>query len=561
MDNKREVNELIETMMSQAKTVMNETVVPVEERIQRAADIYRQAETQAKDCHLDDKFLESLLSDSATFFKDYGLMKEALPRYQHLIALCESLYGPDHPMTASAYKDIGEVYMNLSDIPAALNYENKALNIRKKVFGEKNAETAGSLNDTGLVYYYQEDYDKAFELFSKAKAIREELLGDSHPDMAESYAQMGLISLELEGANEALEYYFKALEIYRRTLGEMHCKTAFAYKLIGYCYYHLGNYSNALDYCSKAVAIDEEVLGTNHPESVMAYYYLGLIHNSIGGRSKAMEYITKVIEINEKIIGKGNSISIAAYEELGWLKECMDEHQEALHCCEKSIEMAENTYGLVHFLTAESYRSVAWWYCYMFDEKTKGLEYYTRALEILKECPQTKKVVEKIKSIEDDLDSLEDKGEEKKGTRDLFLETLTKIGCQYEIGEGDDDRIFFGYQGEYFFVNAKNDWQYIQIWDTNWWHVELYDIDELARLKKAINRSNLNNSVVTVYTIDEEGKNVDVHCKSTILFVQQIPELENYLRLELGEFFRAHQFVGNEMAKLREQEGSNQISN
>lgn len=299
-------------------------------------------------------------------------------------------------------------------------------------------------------------------------------------------------------------------------------------------------------------------MGTNHPESVLAYYNLGLIHDKIGGESKALEYITKVIDTNEKIIGKGNNISIAAYEELGWLKELMDEHQEALHCCEKSIEMAENTYGLVHFRTAEAYRSIAWWYCYMFDEKTKGLEYYTKALEILKECPQAKNVVEKIKSIEDDLACLEDKGEEKKGTRDLFLETLTKIGCQYEIGEGDDDRIYFAYQGEHFFVNAHNDWRYIQIWDTHWGHVELYDVDEFARLKKAINRSNLNNSVVTVYTIDEEGKNVDVHCKSIILFVSEIPELENYLRLELGEFFRAHQFVGNEMAKLREQEANNE---
>ena len=558
-DNKRSIFEQIEALQSQAKTVMNDTVVSIDERIQKAADIYRQAESMAEDCHLDDRYLESLLFDSATFFKDYGLIKEALPRYQHMIALCESLYGSDHPMTASAYKDIGEVYMNLSDIPAALNYETKALNIRKKVFGDKNVETAGALNDTGLVYYYQEDYDKALELFSKAKAIREELLDDSHPDMAESYAQMGLISLELEGANEALENYFKALEIYRSTLGEMNCKTAFAYKLIGYCYYCLGNFSDALDYCSKAVAIYEKVLGTNHPESVSAYYYLGLIHDSIGGKSKALEYITKVIDTNEKIIGKGNNISIAAYEMLGCLKECMDEHQEALHCCEKSIEMAENTYGLVHSLTAESYRSIAWWYCYMFDEKTKGLEYYTKALEILKECPQTKKVVEKIKSIEGDLVCLEDKDEEKRGTRDLFLETLTKIGCQYEI-DPDGDIICFGYQGENFVASATNEGWYVRVWDTYWGHVELYDIDEFSRLRKAVNYSNLNCATTTVFTINEEGNTVDVHCKSVFPFMSQMPNLEDYLRNELGNFFNAHRLVSNEMVKLREQQDNAQAN-
>ena len=305
-----------------------------------------------------------------------------------------------------------------------------------------------------------------------------------------------------------------------------------------------------MDYCSKAVAIYEKVLGTNHPESVSAYYYLGLIHDSIGGVSKALEYITKVIDTNEKIIGKCNNVSIAAYEELGWIKERMGEHQEALYCCEKSIEMAENTYGFVHFRTAESYRSIAWWYYYMFDEKTKGLEYYTKALQILKECPQTKKVVEKIKSIEEDLVCLEDKGEEKRGTRDLFLETLTKIGCQYEI-DPEDEYISFGYQGENFVASATNEERFVRVWDTFWGHVELYDVDAVSRLRKAINTSNINTSVTTVYVIDDDGKNMDVHSKSTFPFVASMPDLEEYLRIELNEFFHAHQQVTTEMNKLK----------
>ena len=143
------------------------------------------------------------------------------------------------------------------------------------------------------------------------------------------------------------------------------------------------------------------------------------------------------------------------------------------------------------------------------------------------------------------------------GTRDLFMETLTKIGCQYELAEEEnDDRIFFAYQGEHFFVNASNDWQYIQIFDTHWGHVELYDVDEFSRLRKAINESNLNNSVTTVYTIDEAGSNVDVHSKTVIPFISQIPEIDNYLRGELNEFFRAHQFVSSQMVKLREREES-----
>ena len=89
---------------------------------------------------------------------------------------------------------------------------------------------------------------------------------------------------------------------------------------------------------------------------------------------------------------------------------------------------------------------------------------------------------------------------------------------------------------------------YLQIYDTHWGHVELYNIDEFARLKKAINESNLRNSVTSVYTIDEAGNNVDVHCKSVILFTQEIPDIVDYLRMELSEYFRAHETINMEMA-------------
>lgn len=143
-----------------------------------------------------------------------------------------------------------------------------------------------------------------------------------------------------------------------------------------------------------------------------------------------------------------------------------------------------------------------------------------------------------------------------KGTRDLFIETLTKIGCQYQLGEGEDDYIYFAYQGEHFTAGTTNDSVYVQLWDTYWGHVELYDIDEVSRMRKAINKTNLNTSVTTVYTIDEDGKNMDIHSKTVIPFMSSMNELDTYLRVELNEFFRAHQGVGVEMNKLRVKEES-----
>lgn len=163
--------------------------------------------------------------------------------------------------------------------------------------------------------------------------------------------------------------------------------------------------------------------------------------------------------------------------------------------------------------------------------------------------------VRTIEEVESERKKKEDNVmEEVKGTRDLLLATLTKMGCQYEIGEGEEGDINFGFQGEFFLVSASNTNRFIHIYDTHWGHIELYDIDEFARLKKAINESNIRNSVTAVYTIDEAGSNVNVHCKSVILFTPEIPDIADYLRWELSEFFRVHETICMEMARLRESE-------
>lgn len=139
-------------------------------------------------------------------------------------------------------------------------------------------------------------------------------------------------------------------------------------------------------------------------------------------------------------------------------------------------------------------------------------------------------------------------------TRDLLLDTLTKIGCQYELGEGEDDRIYFAYQGENFMVDTSDNSPYIVIWDTYWHGVELYDIEEVSRMKKAINYANFNTLASTIYTINEDGKTMDVHCRSMVPFFNQIPEIDLYLKSQLNDFFRAHQYVGNELLRLRTEE-------
>ena len=106
MGNKKDISKHIKAFQLLAQDIMNDTAVSVDERIQRTADIYQQAEKLAEEDVLGPKPYESLLTDSSRFYAEHGMYKESIPRYQRLIELRESLYGQAHTITATAYHDI-----------------------------------------------------------------------------------------------------------------------------------------------------------------------------------------------------------------------------------------------------------------------------------------------------------------------------------------------------------------------------------------------------------------------------------------------------------------------
>ena len=573
MGNKKDISKHIKAFQLLAQDIMNDTAVSVDERIQRTADIYQQAEKLAEEDVLGPKPYESLLTDSSRFYAEHGMYKESIPRYQRLIELRESLYGQAHTITATAYHDIGEIYRNLCNFTAAFEYHSKALEIRKKLLGDKHAQTAESYNNIALVYYYLGDYGIASEYIFKAKAVREEVLGNDHPDMADSYMNISYLSYKHDDFSQALEFYTKAKDIYEKALGEENHKTGLAYYCMGITLIQLAEPKEAIHYFCKAVTVLENALGVNHPDTATAYLGRGYLGLSLGIKSNAADYGFKALSIFEKVFGSEHLQTALCYNALGWVERTLGNNDKAEYYSEKSMHITQNILGKEHIDTADGYHSLGLMY-YELDDYEKACEYISMALNIYQKLPTFEN---KTREIEKDMEKAEykhqhtaeeDKMEyylehmdsgEKLGTRDLFLETLTKIGCQYELAEEEDDyHIYFAFQGENFIVNARNDLKYIHIWDMHWAHIELYDIDEFARLKQVINSSNINNSATAIYTIDEEEKTVDVHSKSVILFTPEIQDIEDYLKVELGDFFHVHRYFNLEMAKLRDKEQQNE---
>ena len=142
--------------------------------------------------------------------------------------------------------------------------------------------------------------------------------------------------------------------------------------------------------------------------------------------------------------------------------------------------------------------------------------------------------------------------QEKPRTRDLFLETLTKMGCKYEFDE--EHRICVQGQGGYGVGVASHESLFVTVWYFQWGEWELYDIDMLSRVKRVINDANICYSLNVVYSINEEGGSFFIHSNKSFLFIPQIPDIKGYLEAMLGEFFIVRRYVEKELDKLENQE-------
>ena len=139
-------------------------------------------------------------------------------------------------------------------------------------------------------------------------------------------------------------------------------------------------------------------------------------------------------------------------------------------------------------------------------------------------------------------------------TRNLVFETLNMLNIDYEVDSDQDDRIVFTYQGETFVVDAANDCYYINIWDLWWGHCELYDIDGFARIKKAMNESNIHSNITTLYSINEGENTIGIHCRRNILFKKNIKNRDQYLSSELASFFQTQRYIAKQIDKYKNEE-------
>ena len=273
-------------------------------------------------------------------YRDIGDYNKAIEYHEKALEIRINALGENQP---ELYNNLGISYDGLGDYGKAIEYHEKALEIRINTLGENHPDVADSYNNLGISYDGLGDYNKAIEYHKKTLEIRINTLGDDHLGVVNSYNNLGVAYNSLGDYNKAIEYHEKALEIRINTPGENqnHRNIIRSYVFLGKIYYGLGDYGKAIEYYEKALEIEINTLDENHPDIADYYNNLGVVYNDLGDYGKAIEYYEKALEIRINILGENDPDITFYYSNIGESYHGLGDYGKAIEYYEKALEIIE----------------------------------------------------------------------------------------------------------------------------------------------------------------------------------------------------------------------------
>jgi tetratricopeptide (TPR) repeat protein len=141
------------------------------------------ADSLLRHVHDMDEELATLANNLSARYLNYGQLPEALEFQQKALTIKKSVLGENHPSLATSYNNLSLIYQDMGKLEPALEFQQKAVTIRESVLDENHPDLAQSYNNLSMIYKDMGKLEPARELAEKAVAILTTLFPDGHPNL------------------------------------------------------------------------------------------------------------------------------------------------------------------------------------------------------------------------------------------------------------------------------------------------------------------------------------------------------------------------------------------
>jgi len=229
------------------------------------------------------------------FYQLDGQFDKASQLYDKAINLSRQLKNKQNE--ALALRKLAVWHIEKKDYERALGLLTKSasINLEYPHNFENIKNLASDYFDIGLVFANKNDYPAAKEFYEKSLKIFKRLKLNN--ELSDCYFNLGEVYLYEKAYQKALEYYFKGLNVDQ--VQNNKTNLASGYNMIGELYFEIDDLIKAESYFKQAVESSKEI--NSQPDLANVCYNLGLLYRKQGRRNMAREYWRKAQEIYRQI--------------------------------------------------------------------------------------------------------------------------------------------------------------------------------------------------------------------------------------------------------------------
>ena len=229
------------------------------------------------------------------FYQLDGQYDKAKELYDKALSLSRQL--KDKQDEALVLRKLAVWHIEKKDYERALGLLTKSasINLEHPDNFENAKNLAGDYFDIGLVFSNKNDYPAAKDFYEKSLKIFKRLKLDN--ELSDCYYNLGEVYFYEKEYQKALEYYFKGLKVDQQQNNKTNL--ASGYNMIGELYLEIDDLTKAQDYFKQAFESSEKI--NSRTDLANASYNLGLLYKKQRRKNLAREYWRQAQEIYRSV--------------------------------------------------------------------------------------------------------------------------------------------------------------------------------------------------------------------------------------------------------------------
>ena len=245
-----------------------------------------------------------------------GQYAAALQAEEAACVVSRRVLGDEHPDTLMSMNNLALTLRAQGDLNGARVLQEQALAVCRRVLGEEHPATLTSMNNLALTLSAQGDLAGARVLEEQVLAARCRVLGEEHPDTLTSMNNLASTLWaqgDLAGARVLQE---EVLAVRCRVLGEEHPDTLTSMNNLASTLWAQGDLAGAKMLQEQALAVRRRVQGEEHPTTLTSMNNLAETLRAQGDLAGARALQDQALAVRRRVLGEEHPATLTAMNNL-----------------------------------------------------------------------------------------------------------------------------------------------------------------------------------------------------------------------------------------------------